>query len=309
MLVNERAKSIYNDPKFKAKLGSDGFAFIGKVIHPSLLQSCLKRINQEIGSVDHAQTVKYNHDGSIDRSNHVSSDEDITNVFNLSPLKPLMALLFGEAKDSKHYHMTKAHVALSFPDDHTNIRFDQLASKWRLEGLTQVHAPVAKHHEAASGSTSSAMNSNNSSAAIQTHEHLWEFATYDALVGVFIREVPEGLGELCVFPGSHLTISQHLRDSADRLDEIRVFGPKALHKGGALVDEDTKTTARCLGAAGDAFIANSLLALFDCLHFLPEVRYMVLFRVRGSSFASSQVDTLDSSTDTLLHPLRHWKLT
>lgn len=283
-------------------LRKDGLARLSQVIDPQLIEKAYRRINVELGSLERAQDLKQGPDGGVDRSNHFSPDEDITNLFNLTPLRPLMTLLLG-TETKRHYRLARGQVALSFPDDRIDRRYDQLVSKWRIDGLTQVHPVVLKHiHE--SNLENDAPNHENT----PTREYLYQFINYDALVGVFVRNVRQNGGELCYFPGSHLQLSESFRSNPGRLDEIRAFGPVSLHKGEPLIDDRPENVAHCEGTAGDVFIANSLLALFDCPHYLSDVRYLVLFRVRGPSFTVPEVEVRGSTNDTLLHPLAHWKL-
>ena len=123
---------------------------------------------------------------------------------------------------------------------------------------------------------------------------------FDVLVGVLLSDIDtEMSGELCYFRGSHFVLTEFLRDG----------GLEKLRSGGGLrkwVDAEQAFplgVARCLGKAGDVFLAHRCTAHFISPNSSPNIRYAVYFRVKGPHpMGESELDV----REFMLHPFHHW---
>ena len=112
------------------------------------------------------------------------------------------------------------------------------------------------------------------------------------------------LGELCVYPGSHLKLAEYFQKNG--LDQVYK------KRGEALPLDKTDELfnvpfVSCLGKAGDVFLANYMTAHFVAPNTSENIRYALYFRVNGPGFIDkSNGNTLKHVAKVMLDPWAHW---
>ena len=114
------------------------------------------------------------------------------------------------------------------------------------------------------------------------------------------------LGELCVYPGSHLKLAEYFQKNG--LDQVYK------KRGEALPLDKTDELfnvpfVSCLGKAGDVFLANYMTAHFVAPNTSENIRYALYFRVKGPSFQNlSNGETQNYNAESMLDPWVNWPI-
>ena len=255
-----RAAGLRGDGGFVAGLRRDGFARVPAAVAPGLLRAAKREVLRSLGAGEHGGPEGF-------RGKAFVQHAALTDLFNASVLQPLVAGLLGGAEAATPPpRASGAQLALRFPGDMcdpgtcdcSRERFDGVRREWHIDGLPNNFVP---------GVT----------------DHWGTIKNFDALVGVLLSDVEEPMsGELCVYPGSHTALTAHFRERG--LDDVRARGNEALPKGAGSDGVVGTAPTHCLGKAGDAFIANYMLAHFVAPNTAAEIRTAVYFRVHGATF-------------------------
>jgi ectoine hydroxylase-related dioxygenase (phytanoyl-CoA dioxygenase family) len=94
-------------------------------------------------------------------------------------------------------------------------------------------------------------------------------SNFTALVGVVLSDIPRAdMGNLTVWPGSHLQYEQYFRDS----------GPEALLNG--MPDVAQSDPVQLTGQPGDAVLCHYQLGHGIAGNSSPDIRYAIYFRLK-----------------------------
>lgn len=213
----------------------DGYVVARQAIAPAMVENARQLINHTLGDkgMNEADLPKLRAQSYCP---DVRQAEAITDLFNRSCLHSLVESLLGAGKAARS---SSGQIALRFPGQ---LFRDPSPPSGHLDGL------------------GSGLNGS------QKGEYARHFT---ALVTVYLADVPEiNSGNFTVWPGSHVTIRDHLLK----------HGVEILANGQPKLDWP-HPPVQITGRAGDAVISHHQLYHTAAANASPNIRYAAIFRV------------------------------
>jgi len=250
-----------------ARLRERGFAHLRDVVSREILDLAVAEIDQMIARLPD-QSSEYLEPF---RGRTFPDSEACIAVFNETMLPKICSVILGG--DSLKYHQQACQLAMRFPGDHVyrgyrenpTMHFQNHLHGWHIDGFATDTIP---------GVT----------------DHYGEIRNFDMLVGILLKDVPEiDSGELVVVTGSHTKLAEYMQapcDASPGLTNLEVCrthvqnlpnGPRSR----AVLGEHPHVH-RCIGRAGDVFLANYMTAHFIAPNTSPNTRYAMYFRIKSA---------------------------
>ena len=106
--------------------------------------------------------------------------------------------------------------------------------------------------------------------------------------------------DILLFLGSHWALAEHFRHGG--YERLVTEGKPSLRKL-EVASMFPQGVGRCLGRAGDVFLAHQCTAHFIGPNASPNIRYAVYFRVQGPQFVGERKRHFK---EAMLFPFQHW---